>query len=52
MMLFPKSLNRLKPVFETRYMIDLLFGEETVPMTLDPDLWHRELDAFIDSYPC
>lgn len=33
-----------------RYMIDLLFDEKTVPMTLDPDLWHRELDDFIGSH--
>jgi Fe-S oxidoreductase len=31
-----------------RYMIDLLFDEETVPKTYDPDVWHKELDAFIE----
>jgi hypothetical protein len=30
-----------------RYMIDLLFGEETVPQTLEPDQWHQELDDYI-----
>ncbi len=30
-----------------RYMIDLLFGEETVPLTCDPDLWHKQLDDYI-----
>jgi hypothetical protein len=30
-----------------RYLVDLLFGEETVPGTLDPDGWHKELDDFI-----
>jgi Fe-S oxidoreductase len=29
------------------YMVDLLFGEETVPRTLEPDVWHAELDAYI-----
>jgi Fe-S oxidoreductase len=29
------------------YLIDLLFNEETVPKTLDPDLWHQELDEYI-----
>jgi hypothetical protein len=33
-----------------RYMIDLLFNEETIPKTLDPDLWHQELDAYIESH--
>jgi hypothetical protein len=33
-----------------RYLIDLLFDEETIPKTLDPDLWHQELDLFIDSH--
>jgi hypothetical protein len=33
-----------------RYMIDLLFGEETVPKTLDPDEWHRELDEYIEAH--
>ncbi|HEX2694714.1 MAG TPA: (Fe-S)-binding protein [Acidobacteriota bacterium] len=30
-----------------RYLVDLLFGEGTVPGTLDPDAWHKELDDFI-----
>ena len=29
------------------YLIDLLFNEETIPKTLDPDLWHKELDEYI-----
>jgi Fe-S oxidoreductase len=29
------------------YMVDLLFGEQTIPKTLEPDLWHKELDDFI-----
>jgi hypothetical protein len=33
-----------------RYMIDLLFGEETVPKTFEPDEWHRQLDDYIDRH--
>jgi hypothetical protein len=33
-----------------RYLVDLLFGEETVPGTYQPDLWHRELDAFMEKH--
>jgi hypothetical protein len=29
------------------YLIDLLFDEETIPTTLEPDLWHEELDEYI-----
>ena len=29
------------------YMIDLLFNEETVPKTYEPDEWHKELDEYI-----
>ncbi len=29
-----------------RYLVDLLFGEETVPGTLDLDAWHAEIDDF------
>jgi len=31
-----------------RYLIDLLFAEETIPKTYDPDQWHKELDEFIE----
>jgi hypothetical protein len=30
-----------------RYLVDLLFGEETLPQTCEPDAWHRQLDEFI-----
>jgi Fe-S oxidoreductase len=30
-----------------RYLLDLLFGEETVRMTRDPDVWHGRLDEYI-----
>lgn len=33
-----------------RYLVDLLFGEETVPQTIDPDEWHTQLDEFIESH--
>ncbi|PNX46674.1 MAG: hypothetical protein BV456_11955 [Thermoplasmata archaeon M8B2D] len=33
-----------------RYMIDLLFGEETVPKTFEPDQWHKELDEYIEDH--
>jgi len=32
---------------QPRYMVDLLFNEDTVPKTLEPDDWHRELDQYI-----
>jgi Fe-S oxidoreductase len=32
------------------YMIDLLFGEGTVPKTFEPDEWHRQLDEYIDRH--
>lgn len=33
-----------------RYMLDLLFAEDSLPQTFDPDEWHAELDAFVDSH--
>ncbi len=33
-----------------RYLVDLLFAEETLPGTTDPDAWHKELDAFMASH--
>ncbi|MBU4254524.1 MAG: (Fe-S)-binding protein [Acidobacteria bacterium] len=33
-----------------RYLVDLLFAEETVPKTYDPDQWHKELDEFIENH--
>jgi len=32
------------------HMIDLLFGEETVPQTFEPDAWHRLIDEYIDAH--
>ena len=33
-----------------RYLVDLLFGEETQPMVMDTEEWHKELDDYIDSH--
>lgn len=33
-----------------RYILDLLFGEETIPGETDPDKWHDELGVFIDAH--
>jgi Fe-S oxidoreductase len=33
-----------------RYLVDLLFGEETQPGQCEPGLWHAELEAFISAH--
>ena len=33
-----------------RYIVDLLFAEETAPGTFEPDEWHAEIDAFIAAH--
>ena len=33
-----------------RYLIDLLFEEDTFPGTCEPDSWHAELDEYINSH--
>lgn len=33
-----------------RYLVDLLFGEETVPKTFEPDEWHKEIDDYIQEH--
>ncbi|MHB8054006.1 MAG: (Fe-S)-binding protein [Candidatus Aminicenantales bacterium] len=33
-----------------RYLVDLLFGEETVPPFLDLDAWHAVLQDYIDAH--
>ncbi|SDF78318.1 (Fe-S)-binding protein [Sporolituus thermophilus] len=33
-----------------RYIVDLLFGEDTFPGTFEPDEWHAELDKFIAAH--
>lgn len=38
------SIGGKKP----HYIIDLLFGEDTIPGITEPSLWHAQLDAFIE----
>ena len=33
-----------------RYLIDLLFGEETITGTYQPDQWHKELEDYIEKH--
>jgi Fe-S oxidoreductase len=33
-----------------RYLVDLLFGEDTIPGTFEPDDWHGELKNFINEH--
>jgi Fe-S oxidoreductase len=33
-----------------KYLIDLLFNEETVPKTFEPDEWHKELTDYIEKH--
>lgn len=33
-----------------RYLVDLLFGEATVPGVAEPDKWHGMLDEFIEEH--
>ena len=33
-----------------RYLVDLLFENETVPKTYEPDEWHKELDDYIEKH--
>jgi Fe-S oxidoreductase len=40
------SIGGKKP----RYLVDLLFDEETSPMALDTEEWHRKLDNYIESH--
>lgn len=32
------------------YLIDLLFEENTVPETIDPDAWHKQLTEYIEKH--
>jgi Fe-S oxidoreductase len=44
----------IKSVFnggkKPQYLIDLLFSEETVPKTYEPDEWHKELNDYIEKH--
>jgi Fe-S oxidoreductase len=33
-----------------RYLVDLLFAEETQPKTFEPDEWHKELSSYIEEH--
>ncbi len=33
-----------------RYLVDLLFGEETLPGTFEPEEWHKEVDEYIEKH--
>ncbi len=33
-----------------QYLIDLLFAEETIPGTYEPDEWHKELSNYIENH--
>lgn len=33
-----------------RYLVDLLFGEDTDPGIFEPDNWHKQLNDFIDEH--
>ena len=35
---------------QPHYMIDLLFMEDTIQKTVEPDLWHKELDEYINNH--
>ena len=47
-------ISCVKAVFnggkQPQYLIDLLFEEETIPDTIDPDEWHKELRAYIEAH--
>lgn len=32
------------------YLVDLLFGDETLPCTTEPEAWHEELDRYIEKH--
>jgi len=33
-----------------RYLVDLLFGEDTIPGTFEPEDWHGEINNFINEH--
>jgi len=47
-------ISCIKSVFiggkNPKYLIDLLFAEETLPKTYEPDEWHKELDNYIGTH--
>ena len=47
-------ISCVKSVFnggkKPKYLVDLLFSEQTDPGVLDPDQWHKELREYIDKH--
>ena len=33
-----------------RYLVDLLFGEQTSPAVFEPDAWHTQLEEFVSAH--
>jgi len=33
-----------------KYLVDLLFADETLPKTYEPDEWHKEIDDYIEKH--
>lgn len=33
-----------------RYLLDLLFGEDTIPGVYEPEAWHKQIDDFIETH--
>jgi len=33
-----------------KYLVDLLFADDTTPNTYEPDAWHKELDSYIEKH--
>jgi Fe-S oxidoreductase len=47
-------ISCIKSVFiggrKPQYLVDLLFADETVPKTFEPDDWHKELSEYIEGH--
>ena len=35
---------------QPRYLVDLLFGENTSPRIIEPDEWHQAVDLYIEEH--
>jgi Fe-S oxidoreductase len=35
---------------QPHYLVDLLFGEDTLPGTIEPEDWHQELDVYVKGH--
>ena len=45
------ALMLYKPeLAEKLHLVNLLFANETVPKSYEPDEWHKELDNYIEKY--